>query len=117
MEKIWLKHYPPGVAAEIDPAQYASLKHLFEAAFHKFPARPAFTNLGRTLSYAEIDELSRRFGAWLQKEAGLGQGRTHRHHDAQPAAVPGRDDRRAAGRPDGGQRQPAVHERASSSTS
>jgi long-chain acyl-CoA synthetase len=74
VDKIWLKHYPPGVPAEIDPGQYPSLKHLFEDAFRKHATRPAFTNLGRTLSYAETDELSRRFGAWLQKEAGLAKG-------------------------------------------
>ena len=74
MEKIWLRNYPPGVPAEIDPEEYPSLKHLFEEAFRKHAARPAFSNLGRTLSYAEVDEMSRRFGAWLQKEAGLKKG-------------------------------------------
>jgi long-chain acyl-CoA synthetase len=74
VEKIWLKNYPPGVPEEINPEEYPSLKHLFEEAFRKHAARPAFSNLGRTLSYAEMDELSRRFGAWLQKEAGLKKG-------------------------------------------
>jgi long-chain acyl-CoA synthetase len=74
VEKIWLKNYPPGVPEEINPEEFPSLKHLFENAFHKHAARPAFSNLGRTLSYAETDELSRRFGAWLQKEAGLKKG-------------------------------------------
>ena len=74
MEKIWLKNYPPGVPAEINPEEYPSLKHLFEDAFAKHRARPAFTNLGRTLSYAEIEESSRRFGAWLQHEAGMKKG-------------------------------------------
>jgi len=74
VEKIWLRNYPPGVPAEIDPEEYPSLKHLFEEAFRKHAARPAFSNLGRTLSYAEVDEMSRRFGAWLQKEAGLKKG-------------------------------------------
>ena len=74
VEKIWLRNYPPGVPAEIDPEEYPSLKHLFEEAFRRHAARPAFSNLGRTLSYAEVDEMSRRFGAWLQKEAGLKKG-------------------------------------------
>ena len=60
--------------AEIDPDSIPSLKHLFEDACRKHAARPAFTNMGRTLTYAEIDEQSRRFGAWLQKEAGLRKG-------------------------------------------
>ena len=74
MDKIWLKNYPPGVPAEINPEEYASLKHLFEEAFRRHAAKAAFTNLGRTITYAEADELSRRFGAWLQKEAGLRKG-------------------------------------------
>ena len=74
MEKIWLKNYPADVPAEINPEEYPSLKHLFEEAFRRHAPKPAFTNLGRTLSYAEMDELSRRFGAWLQKEAGLKKG-------------------------------------------
>jgi len=74
VEKIWLKNYPPGVPAEVNPEEYPSLKHLFEEAFRKHVTKPAFTNLGRTLSYAETEELSRRFGAWLQKEAGLRKG-------------------------------------------
>jgi long-chain acyl-CoA synthetase len=74
VEKIWLKNYPDDVPAEINPEEYPSLKHLFEEAFRRHAPKPAFTNLGRTLSYAEMDELSRRFGAWLQKEAGLKKG-------------------------------------------
>ena len=74
MDKIWLKNYPPGVPAEINPEEYPSLKHMFEEACHRHAAQPAFTNMGRTISYAEVDELSRRFGAWLQKEAGLKKG-------------------------------------------
>ncbi len=74
MEKIWLKNYPAGVPAEINPEEYPSLKHMFEEACRKHAAQPAFTNMGRTLTYAEVDELSRRFGAWLQKEAGLKKG-------------------------------------------
>jgi long-chain acyl-CoA synthetase len=74
VEKIWLKNYPPGVPEEINPEEFPSLKHLFEDAFRKHAARPAFSNLGRTLTYAQMDELSRRFGAWLQKEAGLKKG-------------------------------------------
>jgi long-chain acyl-CoA synthetase len=72
--KFWLKHYPPGVPAEIDPDAIRSLKQMFEDSFREYGARPAFTNMGRTLRYAEVDELSRRFGAWLQQEAGMRKG-------------------------------------------
>ena len=66
MERIWLKNYPHGVAADIDPTEYASLAQLFEEACTKYGHLPAFTNMGATLSYAQLDELSRAFAAWLQ---------------------------------------------------
>ncbi len=72
--KFWLKDYPAGVPAEIDPDSVRSLKQLFEDACRDYAARPAFSNMGRTLTYAEIDGASRQFGAWLQKEAGLSKG-------------------------------------------
>ena len=74
MEKIWLKSYPPGVPAEIDTGLYRSLKQLFEESFEKYRDRPAYTNMDVTLTYGELEELSRRFGAWLQQVAGLRKG-------------------------------------------
>ena len=72
--KFWLKDYPASVPAEIDPDSVRSLKQLFEDACRDYAARPAFSNMGRTLRYAEIERASRHFGAWLQKEAGLRKG-------------------------------------------
>ncbi|MFY0573998.1 hypothetical protein ACN28S_06175 [Cystobacter fuscus] len=66
MEKLWLKHYPPGVPAEIDDKQYPSLTHLLEESFRKFAARPAFKCMGKSITYRELDVLSQRVGAWLQ---------------------------------------------------
>jgi long-chain acyl-CoA synthetase len=74
VEKIWLRNYPTGVPAEIDTGRYRSLKQLFEESFEKYRARPAYTNMDATLTYDEMDELSRCFGAWLQKVAGLHKG-------------------------------------------
>ena len=74
MEKIWLKNYPKGVPVDIDPTRYSSLREMFEQAARDFAARPAYTNMGRTLSYADLDHRSRDFGAWLQGVAGLGRG-------------------------------------------
>ncbi|HXQ30965.1 MAG TPA: AMP-binding protein [Steroidobacteraceae bacterium] len=74
MEKVWLKSYPPGVPAEINPEQYASLKDLIEEACSKYAARPAYSNFGHTITYRELDAMSRAFGAWLQKEARLRRG-------------------------------------------
>jgi len=74
VEKVWLKSYPPGVPAEINPEQYASLKDLIEEACSKYAARPAYSNFGHTITYRELDAMSRAFGAWLQKEARLRRG-------------------------------------------
>jgi long-chain acyl-CoA synthetase len=74
LNKFWLKHYPPGVPAEIDPGRYRSLKQLFEESFEKYRDRPGYTNMDVTLTYGDLDELSRRFGAWLQHVAGLRKG-------------------------------------------
>jgi len=73
MEKIWLKSYPTGVPAEIDYRQHASIGALFEASVAKFRDRPAYYNMGKTISFGELDRLSRAFGAWLQAR-GIAKG-------------------------------------------
>jgi long-chain acyl-CoA synthetase len=73
MERIWLKSYPPGVPAEIDVQQYSSLVELFETSIAQFRDRPAFTNMGKTISFGELERLARDFGAWLQSK-GLAKG-------------------------------------------
>jgi long-chain acyl-CoA synthetase len=72
-EMPWLKSYAPGVPATIDPARYSSVREIFAESCKRFAALPAFTNMGKTLSYAELDALSRDFGAWLQAR-GLKRG-------------------------------------------
>ena len=74
MDRIWLKRYPPGVPAEIDPDRYLSLVEPFEEAFARHRDRPAFTNMGTTISYARLEELTRAFAAWLQNRSGLAPG-------------------------------------------
>jgi long-chain acyl-CoA synthetase len=74
VERNWLKQYPPGVPADIDPDSYASLRDIFEEACAAYGHSPAFTNMGATLTYAQLDELSRAFAAWLQKKSGLAPG-------------------------------------------
>src|SRR4051812_3266204 len=66
MERIWLKSYPPGVPAEIEPREYGSLVELFEKSIRQFGDRSAFTNMGKTISFDELDRMARDFGAWLQ---------------------------------------------------
>src|ERR671924_1494507 len=73
MERIWLKSYPPGVPAEIEPREYGSLIELFEQSIRQFGDRPAFSNMGKTIRFGELDRLARDFGAWLQAK-GLAKG-------------------------------------------
>jgi long-chain acyl-CoA synthetase len=74
VDRYWLKSYPPGVPADVNPAEYSSLKHLFEESVAKHGTRPAYTNFGRTISFRQLDAMSRAFAAWLQKEARLQKG-------------------------------------------
>jgi long-chain acyl-CoA synthetase len=73
MERIWLKSYPAGVPADIDPGKYRSLIELFEKSIAKYRDRPAFHSMGKTISFDELDKRSRDFGAWLQAR-GLAKG-------------------------------------------
>ena len=73
MDRIWLKHYPSGVPADIDISRYGSLVAMFEESFATHGAREACVCMGRTLSYAEIAEASRAFAAFLQSR-GIARG-------------------------------------------
>ena len=73
MERFWLKHYPAGVPADIDPDQYTSLVALLDEAFSRYATRPAYRCMDRIMSFAELDEASLAFAAWLQAQ-GLGKG-------------------------------------------
>jgi long-chain acyl-CoA synthetase len=73
MERIWLKSYPPGVPADIDPSEFRSLVELFDTSVRKYADRPAYHSMGKTLTFGELDRLSRDFAAWLQAR-GLAKG-------------------------------------------
>ncbi|MBN1238614.1 MAG: AMP-binding protein [Gammaproteobacteria bacterium] len=73
-EKPWLDAYPPGVPAEIDPDQHRSLIAFLESRFEQFADRAAFTNRNSTLTFADVDRLSRAMAAYLQAIPGLGRG-------------------------------------------
>jgi long-chain acyl-CoA synthetase len=74
MNKVWLKNYPSGVPAEINPNEYRSLTLLLESSCRRFAELDAFTSLGRTITYAEFDRRARDFAAWLQQGAKLQRG-------------------------------------------
>jgi long-chain acyl-CoA synthetase len=68
MDKFWLKSYQPGVAAEIDWTQYRSLTHMLEEAFRKYADRKAYVCMDKSITYAELDQMSQQMGAWLQSK-------------------------------------------------
>ena len=73
-EKIWLKEYPAGVPAEIDPGRYGSIAEMVETVCAKFADKPAYDNFGCSMSYAEVERHSRDFAAFLQSLPGMKKG-------------------------------------------
>jgi long-chain acyl-CoA synthetase len=74
MKKIWLASYPPGVPPEIDARACSSLNQLIERSCARFRDKTAFSNMGASMTYGDLDGLSRDFAAYLQKALGLRQG-------------------------------------------
>ena len=66
MDKIWLKSYPPGVPAEINPDQYTSLVHMLDESFQKYAQNNAYVCMDKFLTYAELDACSKKLAGWLQ---------------------------------------------------
>lgn len=64
-ERPWLKNYPVGVPANIDPDKYPSLVAFFEEVFKKNHSLPAFYCMGKTITFGQLDVMSRKFGAYL----------------------------------------------------
>ena len=74
MEKVWLKSYPPGMPEEVPTPPFRSVRELCEQAFETYPDNRAYTNMGTTLSYADLDRLSMQFACYLQKTLKLTRG-------------------------------------------
>jgi long-chain acyl-CoA synthetase len=68
MEKIWLAHYPQGVAHDIHPEQYSSLTQLLEQSFKANSQMPFSVCMDRWMSYGELDRLSEALGSWFQNQ-------------------------------------------------
>ncbi len=73
MERFWLKNYPPGVPADIDPSIYPSLVSLLEESFSKYRDAKAYVCMDKALTFGEVDTLSQALAAWLQSR-GLEKG-------------------------------------------
>ena len=74
IENFWKDKYPVGVSAEIDPDQYPNVQTVLKQSCQRFADKPAFTNLGKTLTYGELYELSGTFAAYLQNHTDLQPG-------------------------------------------
>lgn len=74
MEKVWFEQYPEGVPREINADKYASIVALFDKSVEKYADRPAFTNMGATVTYRELQRQALAFAAWLQHETALQPG-------------------------------------------
>ncbi len=73
MDKVWLKQYPPGIPAEIDIDEYASVRDVVDEAERQYATRPAFSCMGKSITFAELDTLSGAFAGYLQS-AGCKKG-------------------------------------------
>ena len=73
-ENFWKDKYPAGIPAEIDADQYPNIQAVLKQSCQRFADKPAFSNLGKTLTYAELYELSGNFAAYLQQHTDLQPG-------------------------------------------
>ncbi|MDH1264413.1 long-chain-fatty-acid--CoA ligase FadD1 [Pseudomonas sp. GD03944] len=73
-ENFWKDKYPVGIAAEIDPDQYPNIQAVLKQSCQRFADEPAFSNLGKTLTYGDLYELSGAFAAYLQQHTDLQPG-------------------------------------------
>ncbi|MCK9237604.1 MAG: long-chain-fatty-acid--CoA ligase FadD1 [Thiopseudomonas sp.] len=73
-ENFWKDKYPAGIASEIDADLYPNIQAVLTESCEKYADRPAFTNLGKTITYAEVYRMSGDFAAWLQHSTDLQPG-------------------------------------------
>lgn len=74
MEKIWYKSYPNEVPKEINPDEFSSLADFFENCCKKYGERKAVTNMGKSLTFSELEEMTAHFASFLQNELKMQKG-------------------------------------------
>jgi len=74
LENFWKDKYPADIPAEINPDQYPNILAVLKESCQRFADKPAFSNLGKTITYGEMYKLSGDFAAYLQKHSGLQAG-------------------------------------------
>ena len=73
-ENFWKDKYPAGIPADINADEYPNIQAVLKQSCQRFADKPAFSNLGKTLTYGELYELSGHFAAWLQQHTDLQPG-------------------------------------------
>lgn len=74
IENFWKDKYPAGIPAEIDADRYPNIQSVLKESCQRFADKPAFSNLGKTLTYGELYRLSGDFAAYLQQHTDLQPG-------------------------------------------
>jgi len=74
VDRVWSKSYPAGVPADINADHYASLLEVFDESIKHYANKTAFINMGKSITYGELDKLSLKFAAYLQQQLGLKKG-------------------------------------------
>src|SRR5712672_3218 len=74
MDRVWLKSYPEGVPAEVDLGRLRTLAQLIDEGCARYADSVAYVQMGRSLTFRQLDALSRRFAAYLQKTARVAKG-------------------------------------------
>jgi len=74
VERIWLKNYDAGVSSDINSEEFQSLGHILEEIFRAYGNKPAFHNMGTTITYEQLKIASLKFASYLQNDLGLKQG-------------------------------------------
>ena len=73
-DNFWKDKYPVGVSSEINPDEYQNIQAVLKQSCERFADKPAFSNLGKTLTYGELYKLSGEFAAYLQQNTDLQPG-------------------------------------------
>jgi len=73
-DNFWKDKYPVGVESEINPDEFQNIQAVLKKSCERFADKPAFSNLGKTLTYGELYTLSGEFAAYLQHNTDLQPG-------------------------------------------
>lgn len=73
-ERVWVKRYPEGIPAEMSSERPENLVKLYQESFKSFGSKEAFENMGKSITYHELDQMSDFFAAYLQNKLGMKKG-------------------------------------------